>query len=710
MMNSFSNCIISKPFDENNNIKPNKYCLKLRTNKNIKRNNFKFKNYLTLNLNHNTGNKDSILSQTIYQTIKNENKKMNKIRHLKENSRNIINSANESKESKSNKSFIKPQTTFKGTLNYKNTESMNTKSFVHYKKIKKLNNSKSNQCFTENNYNISNNKIIIPIYQSLFGGNKLNNRNFFTTNNSIKKIFKEKNEKININLSQVNNEIIKKDAKIINKKNNKSTLNNRKKLKFIKEKLNLKIKDKNHIAKEGNEEFKKFFDKNFNELTFNNQKINKINNLNKSENLSNKKSNGIHNIKKLLKSKMYKNRNFSFAHPNLSIILFQCFNILNKIFKKRKQEIWETFKYKILDKKDYQNNNFKIQSLSYNNFQSQNYYLGEQLLNNKKNKRQILLKDNILSEHNIYIPKFDEIYNYTNEINEKENIYKNDIIKKLQKENMKLKINMRKIYIKYLLEKQNQNYNDSLRRALYKFNKNRIIINNIENRKHYLLKKLIQSKDKTITFLLRRTFIKFNFKCKLLTKQRKTYCFKNFQDDFLKMQKLSYLIYQKEKYNILLLQKYFNNFRINTILKQLNIIDDKRKRKLKLIISKITNYNNNIIKSILKQWLLRSKIIKFRISDKGRKKYKEKNIIKNENLIKGLNKLNNIFKAYTKNNDKNDEEKIIKKNIINENDKMKIKGKKYIIQPNTNEKQNYLKKLFLDKYCTDYILEEKDEE
>ena len=88
---------------------------------------------------------------------------MNKIRHLKENSRNIINSANESKELKSNDSFIKPQTIFKGTLNYKNTESMNTKSLEHIKKIKKLNNSKSNQCFTENNYNISNNKIIIPI-------------------------------------------------------------------------------------------------------------------------------------------------------------------------------------------------------------------------------------------------------------------------------------------------------------------------------------------------------------------------------------------------------------------------------------------------------------------------------------------------------------------------------------------------------------------
>ena len=174
------------------------------------------------------------------------------------------------------------------------------------------------------------------------------------------------------------------------------------------------------------------------------------------------------------------------------------------------------------------------------------------------------------------------------------------------------------------------------------------------------------------------------------------------------MQKLSYLIYQKEKYNILLLQKYFNNFRINTILKQLNIIDDKRKRKLKLIISKITNYNNDIIKNILKQWLLRSKIIKYGIFDKGKKKYKEKNIIKKENLIKGLNKLNNIFKAYTKNNNENDEEKSVKKNIINENNKIKIKDKKYIKQ--TNEKQNNLKKLFLDKYCTDYILEEKDEE
>ena len=150
--------------------------------------------------------------------------------------------------------------------------------------------------------------------------------------------------------------------------------------------------------------------------------------MNKSENLSNKKSNRINNIKKLLKSKNFKNRNFSFALPNISIILSQGFNILNNIFKKRKKEIFETFIYKILDINDYPNNNFNIQSLSYNNFQSQNYYLGEQLLSHKKKARQILLKDNILSEHNIYIPKFDEIYNYTNEINENENISKKNII------------------------------------------------------------------------------------------------------------------------------------------------------------------------------------------------------------------------------------------------------------------------------------------
>ena len=198
-----------------------------------------------------------------------------------------------------------------------------------------------------------------------------------------------------------------------------------------------------------------------------------------------------------------------------------------------------------------------------------------------------------------------------------------------------------------------------------------------------------------------------------MSKQRKSYCFKNFQDDFLKIQKLSFLIYQKEKLNILLLQKYFNKFRIITILKQSFIIEnnkinnDKRNRKLKLIISKITNHNNIIIKSILNQWLLRSKIIKFRISDNANNNNNVKDE-KKENLIKGLNKLNSIFETYTKNIGENDGKNILKKENLNKPEEIKAKDNKSINE--IIEKQNNRKKLFLDKYCTDYILEEKDEE
>ena len=269
-------------------------------------------------------------------------------------------------------------------------------------------------------------------------------------------------------------------------------------------------------------------------------------------------------------------------------------------------------------------------------------------------------------------------------------------------------MHLRNIYIKYLLEKKILKNNDTLRNALYKINKNNILINNNENRRQYLLKKLIQFKDKITKLKLKETFIKFYFKCKILSKQRKSYCFKNFQDDFLKIQKLSYLIYQKEKFNILLLQKYFHRFRINTLIIENNKINnDKRNRKLKLIISKITNHNNIIIKSILKQWLLRSKIIKFRISDNANNNNNVKDE-KKENLIKGLNKLNSIFETYTKNIGENDGKNILKKETLNKPEEIKVKDNKSINE--IIEKQNNRKKLFLDKYCTDYILEEKDEE
>ena len=390
MMNSFSNCIINRPFNENYKFKPGNCFISIENkNKNNinninQRNKLKLKNYLTLNLYNNFENKDSILSPAIYQTIKSENKRITKIRLLKENSRNLINSANESKEKQNKNSFIKRQETFKGKIIYTNKTNKSIHHTVVNKKVKKLNNSKS-QCFTENNYNISNNKIIIPIYQSLFGENKQNNENNFITNNN-ENVFKDKNGKIKINLSQINNEINKNDTKIINEINNKSLLNNGKNIKYRNKKINPKISDKNYIIKEGITEFKKIFNKNIYELTFNNNKINKTQNLNKSENSSYKNSNRIKNIKKFLSLKKYKNKKFISAIPSISIFPIKIIDILNAIIKKRKQNIWESFKYNILKIRDYKYNAFDRKSLKHNNFQNKKIFLEEQLLNNNKNK------------------------------------------------------------------------------------------------------------------------------------------------------------------------------------------------------------------------------------------------------------------------------------------------------------------------------------
>ena len=63
-----------------------------------------------------------------------------------------------------------------------------------------------------------------------------------------------------------------------------------------------------------------------------------------------------------------------------------------------------------------------------------------------------------------------------------------------------------------------------------------------------------------------------------------------------------------------------------------------------------------------------------------------KNIIQKEDLIKGINKLNDIFNIY-QNKDKEENEENINK-----------------------EKENSINKLYNDKYLIDSIIEEKEEE
>ena len=109
-----------------------------------------------------------------------------------------------------------------------------------------------------------------------------------------------------------------------------------------------------------------------------------------------------------------------------------------------------------------------------------------------------------------------------------------------------------------------------------------------------------------------------------------------------------------------------------------------RKTKLKIIISNTINHNNIIIKNILKQWFLRTKMIK--LIPNNQISNENKNIIQKEDLIKGINKLNDIFNIY-QNKDKEENEENINK-----------------------EKENSINKLYNDKYLIDSIIEEKEEE
>ena len=362
-------------------------------------------------------------------------------------------------------------------------------------------------------------------------------------------------------------------------------------------------------------------------------------------------------------------------------------NILNQIIKKRKYNIWKYIKYKITNSKYFHNNIFNVQSISYNNFQIRNNFIKEQLLNDINNKNENILKNCIKHGNNIFNTKRNEVF-YSPRRNKNENLKLNISNNNSDSENFKLKSKLKKFYLKYLIEKKSHTNNIRLQKSFYNINKKNSIINNIENKRKYLLKKIISRINLTKNHILKIYFIKFYFRSKLLNHKRQFFCFKDFQDEFILMQKLYQLFYQKEKYNALIMKKYFDKFRFNTQLKNraLSKSNDyiKRSRKLKLIIINIINHNNIIIKNILKQWFLRTKMIK--LIPNNQISNENKNIIQKEDLIKGINKLNDIFNIY-QNKDKEENEENINK-----------------------EKENSINKLYNDKYLIDSIIEEKEEE
>ena len=178
---------------------------------------------------------------------------------------------------------------------------------------------------------------------------------------------------------------------------------------------------------------------------------------------------------------------------------------------------------------------------------------------------------------------------------------------------------------------------------------------------------------------MQKYFFKFYTKSKLLL-------YKNFQKNCIFKEKMIKIFYIYEKNIFMTKKKYFDKFYYNSFIRKSaklelrknsierrcnnnNSIFNARKRKLKQIVKRIIDNNRIILKSYFKQWALRAKLLKmnntiikennknYNLNSKEELKNKKNNcescnnqkLMKNNNLIKGINKLNDIFKSKTEN-------------------------------------------------------------
>ena len=546
---------------------------------------------------------------------------------------------------------------------------------------------------------VKNKRIVSMNYYNLFDIYRINKKKNLTNNNSFTKDDKPKNNKysekkifmINKNFTKINC-ISSNHNTIIRKENNKKSAQ--------------KSRNKKELKERNIPQSQKISD---------NFKINIVNNsidiINKSKIINNNK---YPEKKRNTKSKKNITLNL-FKQSSNSSLIYKFINIIDIIIKKRKQKIWKYIKYKIIMPKYFNNNIFNVQSILYNNFQIKHNSLHDQLLDNFDNtnnfdnnstKNSIILKNYMNSNENICL---EDTKIFNNKINRK----KIKIIGNINNENKKLKSHLKNLYIKYLLSKKIHRDNTRLQKSFYEINKKSIIINNKEIYRKYLLKKIIQEKERINKFKLKIYFIKFYYKIKSYNQQIKSFCFKDFQDDFFLMQKLYQFIYQKEKYNILLLKKYFDKFRLNISLKHSNIMKnnkslsfdttynsqmdfDKRIHRLKLIVLEIIKHNNMIIKNILMKWLFRTKIINLIMENK------KNNSIDHESLLGGINKLNSIFNTHKTINEKNNCNDDKKVEYINEDNDLNLAQKE--LKNDLYNKDNKLIMFFREKYKTESII------
>ena len=669
----------------------------------------KSNNYFSINLDEKSKENAQILNPCIYRTIKYANKRNNVLKNSRTFSNNDFIKLKNKFMIKKKKIYLSPLSTFLEKTNYRDNSNSNSNlSINNIKKnqnLKKKRNPNSNQCFTEMDRKVKNKRIVSMNYYNLFDIYRINKKKNLTNNNSFTKDDKPKNNKysekkifmINKNFTKINC-ISSNHNTIIRKENNKKSAQ--------------KSRNKKELKERNIPQSQKISD---------NFKINIVNNsidiINKSKIINNNK---YPEKKRNTKSKKNITLNL-FKQSSNSSLIYKFINIIDIIIKNRKQKIWKYIKYKIIMPKYFNNNIFNVQSILYNNFQIKHNSLHDQLLDNFDNtnnfdnnstKNRIILKNYMNSNENICLED-------TKIFNNKINRNKIKIIGNINNENKKLKSHLKNLYIKYLLSKKIHRDNTRLQKSFYEINKKSIIINNKEIYRKYLLKKIIQEKERINKFKLKIYFIKFYYKIKSYNQQIKSFCFKDFQDDFFLMQKLYQFIYQKEKYNILLLKKYFDKFRLNISLKHSNIMKnnkslsfdttyncqmdfDKRIHRLKLIVLEIIKHNNMIIKNILMKWLFRTKIINLIMENK------KNNSIDHESLLGGINKLNSIFNTHKTINEKNNCNDDKKVEYINEDNDLNLAQKE--LKNDLYNKDNKLIMFFREKYKTESIIEEKDEE
>lgn len=390
-------------------------------------------------------------------------------------------------------------------------------------------------------------------------------------------------------------------------------------------------------------------------------------------------------------------------------------DILNKIINNRKYKCWKIISSKLFKQKSYSNSKFfsgkiriyknkeKFPIIDFQNQISSTLdneidYNNNCSLNKIKDKynltlRKFSISQNIQEKYNNLLNDYLKLktQNY-NVLKDNEKLLKKiEVIKEQNKilsdyqrnndlmiENKKLINKLKNIHTKYLTHKYIDYNENILKNVLHKLNKKAIILKyKSENINKNILHLLLKIKQTFNQRLMRKYFYEFYYKSKILYH-------KNENDNYEKQQKkmlvrilLLSIFHKKEINKYIYFKKYFNKFYYNCLMnkksisykiiyneyifinnennnKRKNI--EKAKKMIRLFIENITKRNNIIIKSIVKQWSLKSKLIKLEsIINKGNthftiknemKSYNEKIIYKNikeDNIIKGIKKLNDIF-------------------------------------------------------------------